>query len=156
MADYVVNNSVTTTQVLSTTESVPVQRFSITTEPHGVRLYVNVPYKEYTAGHEATYLEPPASIVEGLFAEGLVTDANYAQDADASRLLAGYVDFTVSYTGPTSQGLPSEAVVRIPMTALETRAAYTAYASTPPHDKPIVTAYNRLVESSGGPASDMV
>ncbi len=156
MASYVVNNSVTTTQVLSPTESVPVQRFSITTVPHGVRLYVNVPLKQYQAGGEDHYLEPPAAIVEGLFSEGLVDGANYVQETDASQLLAGFVDFTVAYTGPDSQGLPSEAVVRIPMTALSSRAAYTAYADTPPHKAPIVTAYNRLVDSSGGPASDHV
>lgn len=147
---YVATGSEQTVQVKDALSVVEVERVQISTVPSGVTLYVDVPLKQWQAGNEDTFLEPPASIVEGLIKEGMVTDAAWVQATDPSRLLAGAVDFTVSYTPPDGLSGPFSTRVRIPMTALATRAAYTAYAATPPHEKPITTAYDRLVSTAGG------
>jgi hypothetical protein len=143
-------------QVLSQTQTQDVQRVRGYTKPSGIYLAINVPRSAWTAGHDETYTEPPASIIEGLINQGLISGATQVQYTDDNNLFADAVDLTVSYDPPGADTLPFTTIVRIPMSALMTRAAYSAYADTPPHKAPIVTAYNRLVETAGGPDSDKV
>jgi hypothetical protein len=148
--------SVATVQVLSQTEVADVQRVRGYTKPTGIYLAVNVPRRAWQNGNEETFEEAPAAIIEGLIAEGLLAGATFVQATDENRLFSDAVDLTVSYDPPGADTLPFTTIVRIPMTALASRAAYTLYAETPPHVRPIVTAYNRLVETAGGPATDKV
>lgn len=149
-------SSVATVQVISQTQVADVERVGGYTVPSSIYLAINVPLKAWQGGNEAHYLDPPAEIVEGLIAEGLISGASFVEATDPSKLLVGFVDFTVSYTPSGGASLPFTTIVRIPMTALASKAAYAAYAAQPPHVKPIVTAYNRLVETAGGPDSDKV
>jgi hypothetical protein len=145
MADkYTTISARQTIQVVSQTESADVEAVTIQTIPSLIRMTVLVPLKEWTGGKAATYLEPPASIVEGLVAEGFVSSASYVQDTDASGLLSGFLNLTVSYTPPGSPGLPFTTIVQVPMTALATDDAYTAWAKAQPGGHPIETAYDAL------------
>jgi hypothetical protein len=119
-------------------------------------LAINVPRKAWQAGNDEQYTEPPSAIIEGLVAEGLISGAVFVQASDENNLLADAVDFIVSYDPPDADALPYTSIVRVPMTALKSRAAYTAYATTAPHKAPIVTAYNQLVHTAGGPPADLV
>lgn len=148
--------SVATVQVLSQTEVADVQRVRGYTKPTGVYIAVNVPARAWKAGNDETYTEPPAALIEGQIAQGLISGAVFVQASDENNLLSDAVDFIVSYDPPGADTLPFTTTVRVPMTALASDSAYTQYAQTPPHEKPIVTAYNRLVETAGGPASDKV
>jgi hypothetical protein len=148
--------AVATQQVLSQTETIDVQRVRGYTKPSGIYLAINVPLRAWKAGNDEQYTEPPAAIIEGLVNEGLISGATFVQATDENHLFADAVDLTVSYDPPGAATLPFTTIVRLPMTALATRAAYTAYADTAPHKAPIVTAYNRLVDTAGGPASDKV
>ena len=127
-------SSATATQVLSQTASRKVERVSLYTKPSSVYMIVNVPYSEWAAGNEATYLEPPVLLVEQLMGNDTggdftgttyVTGATFIQDTDASHLLADYMQFTVSYIPPGGFGLPFTAQVPIPMTALSSFAAFS-------------------------------
>jgi hypothetical protein len=148
--------SVATVQVLSQTEVADVQRVRGYSKPTGIYLAVNVPRRAWQAGNDETYTEPPAGIIEGLIGEGLISGAVFVQASDENNLLADAVDFIVSYDPPGADTLPFTTTVRIPMTALASRSAYTNYSATAPHVHPIVTAYNRLVDTAGGPDSDKV
>lgn len=149
MADsYQTVSSRKTVKVISQTQSVDVQEVGIYTKPSGVYMVVLVPLSAWNAGNAGDYLTPPASIVEGLIGEGLVTTGTYVQAIDSANLLAGFMDLTVSYTPTGGISLPFTTVVRIPMTAFVSREAYSDYAATPPHKDPIVTAYNQLVATA--------
>jgi hypothetical protein len=148
--------SVATVQVISQTETSDVQRVHGYTKPTGIYLAINVPRRAWQAGNDEHYTEPPAAIIEGLVAEGLISGAVFVQASDENNLLADAVDLIVSYDPPAADSLPYTTTVRIPMTAFASRAAYTTYATTAPHKAPIVTAYNQLVHTAGGPPADLV
>lgn len=157
---YDVVSSRQTVRVISQNQVAPVQAIGIYTKPSQVYLNVLVPLAAYQAGKEATYLEPPALLTEQLMGNDTgvpgtpigsprVLGAQYVQANDASGLLVGFVDFTVYYQPDNSVGLPLTGTVRIPMTSLESFAAFTKpIAGGTPSDL-IGAEYNRLVQLAG-------
>jgi hypothetical protein len=132
---YTVVSSAQTVRVISQTQVAPVEAIGIYTKPSSVYLLVLVPLASYQSGGEATYLEPPALLVEQLMGNDLgagtpptgnplVSGAQFVQAQDSSGLLASFVDFTVYFQPDTVLGLPFTGIVRIPMTSLESFPAF--------------------------------
>lgn len=145
MADgYTVVGSYTTVQVLTQTTSADVQAVTIVTKPTGIYTIVLVPLAQWQAGKSAAYLTPPAELLEQLIAGGLVTGAVYVQSTNASDLLAGFMQLTVSYTPSTGLAQPLTTKVMMPMTAIVSLDAFGAYSESDHGDDPIKVAYNQL------------
>ena len=135
MAQYwTIVDSYTTTKVLSQTQSVKVEAVALYTKPSQVYMRVIVPFAQYQAGKTSTYLEPPVLLTEQLLGndtgEGtasapLATAARQIQDTDKSRLLADFMVYTVSYTPDSGFALPLTEDVTVPMTAIESFAAFS-------------------------------
>jgi hypothetical protein len=142
--NYTTISSRQTIQVVSQTQSADVQAVTIQTVPSGIRMDVLVPLAAWQAGKADDYLSPPATIVEGLVSSDHVTSGSFVQDTDASGLLAGFLNLTVTYVPSGSPGLPFNAIVQVPMTALASDDDYTAWAKAQPGGHPFVTAYDNL------------
>lgn len=129
---YVRLGSDTTVRVLSQTDVIDVQAVKIRTTPSGVFCVVPVPLADFNAGHEASYLQTTADLVEGILGatpdpgQTLASSAIYVQTQDASGLLAGFLTFKVAYVKPGSFAAPFTQDVTIPMTSFETAAAFDA------------------------------
>jgi hypothetical protein len=153
---YTVTGAVQGVRVVSQTQVIDVEEVSIATKPSGVALTVAVPLTAWQSGGEATYLEPPAELVEELMQQGssgapLVSAVAQVQDTDGSGLLASYLELTVSYTPPSPSGLPFTARVRIPFASFASLDAFAA--KLPSGQTPselIEAAYNRLRSTASG------
>lgn len=153
MADeYDVVGSSSTIRVLSPTQAIDVEAITIVTKPSGVRLTIQVPLSDFTAGTYDTYLVVSANLVEGVLAaapsagQNLATAAYQSQDTDASGLIAYYVSFLVTYQPSGITALPLTQWVTFPMTSFETADAFDAAPS------PIVTltdTYAKLQKLAG-------
>ena len=145
MSDYYrIVSSRQSTQVLSQTESAPVQLVTIATKPSGVNTVVLVPLKAFQSDENDPYLQPPAVLIEELLAGGLITKATQVQSTDASDLLAYYMQFTVSYTPPGGLLIPLTTTVLTPNSALASTDAFGAYSTSAGGNDPILVAYNHL------------
>lgn len=144
--DYRTATSRKTVKVLSQSQTVAVEEVGIYTIPTGIYLLVEVPFAAWEAGKEDTYLAPPAQLIEQLISGGYVSGASYVQDTDASNLLAGFIDFTVSYTPDDGPALPFTTVVRIPMTQLDSLADFDLAGTTDDPEGKIRAAHDRLVK----------
>lgn len=157
---YTVVSSRQTTRVLSQSQTVPVEAVGIYTVPSNVYLTVLVPLAAYKAGKDAKYLEPPALLVEQLMGQDIggaagssvathVSGAQQVQSQDSSGLLAYFVDLTVYFLPDNQIGAPLTGTVRLPMTSLESFAAFEKpIAGGTPSDL-IGAEYDRLVKLAG-------
>ena len=161
MAQYWdVVDSYTTTKVISQTQSVKVEAVALYTKPSRIYMRVIVPFAAYEAGKTSSYLEPPVLLTEQLMGNDLgvpgdvttyVTAARFVQDTDKTRLLADFMVFTVSYTPDNQYGLPLTEDVTVPMTALETFAAFSEpIDGGKTAQQLILEAHARLVKLAGG------
>lgn len=157
---YTVVAAQQTTRVLSQTQSVPVEAVGIYTKPSNVYLTVQVPLDAYKSGKGNKYLEPPALLVEQLMGNDItasgagsvathVLGAQQVQATDSSGLLAYFVDFTVYYLPDTHVGAPLTGTVRIPMTSLESFAAFEKPIQGGTPSDLIQHEYDRLVKLAG-------
>lgn len=152
-------DSYTTTKVISQTQSVKVEAVALYTKPSRVYMRVIVPFTAYQEGKTASYLEPPVLLTEQLMGNDLgvpgevvpyVTAARQVQDTDKARLLADFMVFTVSYTPDNQFALPLTEDVTIPMTSLETFAAYSEpIDGGQTAQQLILAAHARLVKLAG-------
>lgn len=142
--------SYSTVKVLSTTSYIDVEAIPIETVPHGVRLTVLVPLEEWQDGNADTYLNPPAELVEELLGTGgsgpgLVSAIVQVQAQDSSRLIAYFLNVTVTYVSPNPQQQPFSATISLPMTAFETLEAYNSpMANGQKPDEAIQSTYEQL------------
>lgn len=147
-ANYVTAGSRQTVQVLSQTESADVQAVNIYTQPSNIFTVVLVPLVTWQNGDASKAITPVAGLIEALIAGGLITGMVYVQSTDASDLLAGFMQATVSYTSSTQPLIPFTAKVLIPMTALTSLDAFNTYSTSANGDDPILVAYNQLVATA--------
>lgn len=152
---YDLAGSYQTVKVESQTSAPDVEAIGIYTKPSGVYTTVLVPLAAYKAGNYASYLEPPALLIEQLMGNDLggpdnspggplVTGAAQAQETDSSGLLAFFMDFTVTYQAVTGTAGTYSGIVRIPSTSL---ASFDAFTVPIPGGTPsdlIIAEYNRL------------
>ena len=137
------------TQVLSQTESAPVELVTIATKPSGINTVVLVPLKAYQAGDNNDYLQPPAELIEELLQGGLVTGMVQVQSSDASDLLKYYMQATVSFTPSAAPQLPLESNVLVPNSAIASLAAFNTYSASANGNDPILVAYQQLQKLAG-------
>lgn len=111
---YTVTDQHQTVQQLAAGSVVDVEVVGFVTTKHGVHAQVVVPLKAWQEGRTHDYAQPLAHGIEHLLNEGLATGAAYVEDVDGTTgLLAGYLDFTVSYT-PAHALAAMTTTVRVP------------------------------------------
>lgn len=147
-SNYVIGPEQRTVQVVSPTQVVDVQQVGFTTSPSGVYCQVVVPWAAWQLSGAAGWVEPLAAAIEGLVGQFGTTGATFAQDVDASGLIADFLDFVVSYTPTTGLGLPLTTVVRIPVAYLTLDPAIAVAGGLAPAEL-LQKAYDRLVADAG-------
>lgn len=148
MATYSIITERRTVQVLSQTQAVDVQEVGFYSYPSGTYAQVVVPIAAWRANGPAAWVQPLADAIEGLIPGSGATSATFAQEADDSRLLADFLDFTVTYTPTTGLGLPLSTVVRVPIGYLTLDQAIATAGGLSPAEM-IGDAYRRLVDDAG-------
>lgn len=144
-----------TVQVQSQTSAPDVVAISIYTKPSGIYTTVLVPLAAWKAGTYATYLEPPALLIEQLMGNDLgdganlvgnplVTGAAQVQETDENGLLAWFMDFTVTYQQTSGVGGTFSGTVRIPNTSLASDSAFTQAINGGTPSQLIIAEYNQL------------
>lgn len=156
MADnYTVLGSSKGVQVLSETQVADVQYVSIITKPSGTALTIPVPLAAFTAGSSASYLTPPAELVEQLMEQTgsgapLVTAVAQVQVQTGAKLLASYLNCTVTYVPSSVTALPFSTVVQLPLSSFLTLEAFAAKLPSGKTPSDLLEAAYAQLESLAG------
>jgi hypothetical protein len=106
------------TQVLSPTRVQEVEIIGVVTKPHGVYFERAIPWADWIQSPAGAdfYAAAPAGNIEYLLTSGTAVAAAYVEDLDASGLVQGFMEFTVTIPTPSpAQSGPFETNVLIPM-----------------------------------------
>ena len=154
MADsYTVQGTKSDIQITGPSTVVDVVVVSATAQPSGVNFEYPVPAATYATDGVDSSLQAPAWGVNYLAASPNVSSVFYTQQVDASGLLGGYMEVTV--TIPTPPGLtgPFTLVVPIPMTAVAVAGARKNGSLQPYIDKAVAQLEATAGVTTAAPAT---
>lgn len=153
--NYLVGGSFQTVRVLSQTTVIDVEAISIYTQPSNVYVVVQVPLTAFQADNYESYLSVTADLIEGILAPSnqpntvYVAGVTYVQDIDSAGLLAAFLDWTVGYLPTSGQQSPFTEIVRLPITAFESAAAFDSKINGKTPLEWIDAAWNRQKALAG-------
>jgi hypothetical protein len=111
--NWIIESTQRTPWVRSQTSAIDAMRIGFATQPHGVEAFVMVPYATFQLEGPNLIVEPIAFGIEVILDIPAADAAWYIEDADASGLLRGFIEYLVSATprNPAVAGPVTSSVV---------------------------------------------
>lgn len=151
MADYVLQSSYDTVQVLSSTLAVDAIFCTIVTNGSGSIVNRTLPKTAFDSGGASGALDSLAQAVDNAISGGLASGAVGTQGVDDSGLIYDAVVFTIEYVPPGGSAAPITTTVEIPVNVLTADTQFGSFLSGGGSaiDR-LNAAYQQLVTLAGG------
>lgn len=150
MAGYSLIGSYSTVQVLTPTLVNPVVYCTISTKPSGAIASMPVAQDAFDASQAAPELTAFANAIEQVLGFAGVTTAVGGQTIDPSGLISDNVVFTVTYSGPETNGNTISTEATVPVASLNFEDGLIGATLLESVTAIIVAAHESLVSAAGG------